>query len=52
MDSATAKIKDLEAVLTREEEGCKRLEAAIALMKEKVGAMQEALRETGPSHTK
>ena len=52
MDSATAKIKDLEAVLTRAEEGCKRLEAAIALMKEKVGAMQEALRETGPSHTK
>jgi hypothetical protein len=52
MDSATTKIKDLEAVLTLEEEGCKRLEAAIALMKEKVRAMQEALRETGPSHTK
>jgi len=51
LDSATTKIKDLAAVLTLEEEGCKRLEAAIALMKEKVGAMQEALRETGPSHT-
>jgi len=49
MDSATTKIKDLEAVLTLEEAGCKRLEAAIALMKEKVRAMQEALHETGPS---
>jgi hypothetical protein len=51
MDSATTKIKDLEAVLTLEEGGCRRLEAAIALMKEKVGAMQEALRSVGPSDT-
>ena len=47
MDSATTKIKDLEAVLTLEEEGCRRLEAAIALMKEKVEAMKEAMHTAG-----
>ncbi len=48
LDSAPTKIKDLEAVLTLEEEGCKRLEAAIALMKEKVEAMKEAMHTAGP----
>ncbi len=52
LDSAPTKIKDLEAVLTLEEEGCRRLEAAIALMKEKVEAMKEAMRTAGPSPTK
>ena len=44
LGSAPSKIADLEAALTLEEEGCKDLEAAIALMKEKVGVMKEAMR--------
>jgi hypothetical protein len=47
-DSAPAKVKDLEAALTLEEEGCKRLETAIALMKEKIEAMKEAMHTAGP----
>ncbi|MDG7016443.1 MAG: hypothetical protein JRM82_03605 [Nitrososphaerota archaeon] len=48
LGSAPSKIADLEAALTLEEEGCKSLEAAIALMKEKVEAMKEAMRTAGP----
>lgn len=47
LGSAPSKIADLEATLTLEEEGCKNLEAAIALMKEKVEAMKEAIRTAG-----
>ena len=41
--SAPSKISDLQEALTREEEGCKDLEAAIALMKEKVDLMKKAM---------
>ena len=44
MGSAPSKIADLEEALVKEEEGCKSLEAAIALMKEKVEEMKEAMR--------
>ena len=44
MDSAPSKIRELEATLALEEEGCKKLEEAIAILKEKTGAMKEALR--------
>lgn len=44
MNSAPSKIAELETALAEEEEGCKRLEAAIALMKEKVEVMKEAIR--------
>jgi chromosome segregation ATPase len=44
LGSAQSKISELEAALTHEEEGCKSLEAAIALMKEKVEAMKQAMR--------
>lgn len=47
LDSAPSKIAELEAKLTLEEEGCRSLEAAIALMKEKVEAMKEAMRTAG-----
>ena len=47
LSSAPSKIADLEAALTLEEEGCKDLEAAIALMKEKVAVMKEAMRNAG-----
>ena len=43
-DSAASKIAELEATLSLEEEGCKKLEEAIAILKEKAGAMKEALR--------
>ena len=43
-DSALSKIADLEATLSLEEEGCKKLEEAIAILKEKAEAMKEALR--------
>lgn len=43
IDSAPNKIKELEAALAAEEEGCKSLEAAIALMKEKVEVMKKAM---------
>ena len=48
LDGAPSKIADLEAKLALEEEGCRRLEAAISLMKEKVEAMKEAMRAAGP----
>ena len=43
-DSALSKIAELEATLSLEEEGCKKLEEAIAILKEKAEAMKEALR--------
>ena len=43
-DSAASKIAELEATLSLEEEGCKKLEEAIAILKEKAAAMKEALR--------
>ncbi len=48
LDGAPNKIAELEAMLAVEEDGCRRLEAAIALMKEKVQAMKEAMRAAGP----
>ncbi len=48
LSSAPSKIADLEAALSLEEEGCRSLEAAIALMKEKVEAMKQAMRAAGP----
>ncbi len=47
-DSAQSKIAELEAKLTLEEEGCKKLEQAIAILKEKTKAMKEAMRATSP----
>jgi hypothetical protein len=44
MNSAPSKIVELEAALAEEEEGCKGLEAAIALIKEKIEVMKEAMR--------
>lgn len=44
MDSAPSKIAELEAALTLEEEGCRKLAEAIATLKEKTEAMKEALR--------
>jgi hypothetical protein len=43
LNSAPSKIMDLEAALAQAEEGCKSLEAAIALMKEKVEVMKKAM---------
>ncbi len=43
MGSAPTKIADLQEALSKEEEGCKELEAAIALMKEKVEAMRKTM---------
>jgi hypothetical protein len=48
LNTAPTKIADLEAALTQEEEACRSLEAAIALMKEKVETLKEALRAAGP----
>lgn len=48
MNSAPSKIKDLEAALVQAGEGCRSLEAAIALMKEKVEAMKMAIGAAGP----
>jgi chromosome segregation ATPase len=47
LNSAPSKIRDLEAALTQEEAACKSLEAAIALMKEKVDNMKKAMSEAG-----
>jgi len=47
LNSAPSKIKDLEAALTAEEGGCRSLEAAIALMKEKVEVMKKAMSAAG-----
>jgi len=46
-DSASSKIAELRATLALEEEGCKKLEEAIAILKEKAEAMNEALRAAG-----
>jgi hypothetical protein len=43
MGSALGKIADLQEALSKEEEGCRDLEAAIALMKEKVEAMRKTM---------
>ncbi len=43
MGSAPSKIADLQEALSREEEGCKDLESAIALMRERVDVMKKAL---------
>lgn len=48
LSSAPTKIADLEATLSLEEEGCKRLLDAIALMKEKVEAMKTAMSAADP----
>jgi hypothetical protein len=48
LDSAPNKIAELEATLAAEEAGCKSLEAAIALMKEKVEVMKKAMQTAGP----
>ena len=42
LGSAPSKIADLQEALLREEEGCKDLESAIALMMEKVDVMMKA----------
>ena len=43
LNSAPSKIKDLEAALAQAEEGCRNLETAIMLMKEKVEIMKKAM---------
>jgi hypothetical protein len=43
LNSAPSKIKELEAALAHAEEGCRSLEAAIALMNEKVEIMKKAM---------
>ncbi len=48
LNSAPTKISDLEAALTAAEQGCKSLEEAIALMREKVEKMKEAMKSAGP----
>ena len=48
LNSAPSKIKDLEAALSEEEQGCKALEAAIVLMKEQVEIMKKAMTSAGP----
>jgi predicted RNase H-like nuclease (RuvC/YqgF family) len=48
LNSAPSKIKDLEAALAEEEAACKSLEAAIALMKDKVETMKKAMSAAGP----
>ncbi len=47
MGSAPAKIADLQEALSKEEEACRGLEAAIALMKEQVDVMKKALGDHG-----
>jgi hypothetical protein len=48
LNSAPSKIKDLEAALAHVEEGCRSLEAALTLMKEKVEVMKKAMSAAGP----
>jgi hypothetical protein len=43
MGSAPSKIVDLQEALSREEESCRDLESAIALMKEKVTVLKKAM---------
>jgi len=47
LNSAPSKIKDLEAALAQAEEGCRSLEAAIGLIKEKVEVMKKAMNAAG-----
>ena len=42
-DSVESKIAEMDAVLTSEEEACKKLEGAIAILKAKTKAMKDAL---------
>jgi len=48
LNSAPSKIKDLEAALAQAEEGCRSVEAALALMKEKVEVMNKAMSAANP----
>ncbi|MDV3293633.1 MAG: hypothetical protein LYZ70_05130 [Nitrososphaerales archaeon] len=48
MDGAPTKIADLEAALASEQEGLRRLEEAIAVLKEKTELMKAALKAAGP----
>ncbi len=48
MGNAPAKIADLQKALSKEEEACKDLEAAIALMREQVDVMRKALGDYRP----
>ncbi|MDG7009093.1 MAG: hypothetical protein JRN06_12860 [Nitrososphaerota archaeon] len=43
LSSAPSKIKDLETALSQTEEGCRRLEQALSLMKQKVEVMKKAM---------
>jgi len=43
MDSAPSKIGELEAVLSSEEESCKKFEEGIAVLKTQIHAMKDAL---------
>ncbi|MDG6941405.1 MAG: hypothetical protein JRN34_00565 [Nitrososphaerota archaeon] len=47
MGSAPSKIADLLEALSKEEEGCRDLEAAISVMKEKVDAMRKIMLAEG-----
>ncbi len=47
MESAPAKIAELQEALSKEEEACRELMAAIALMKEQVDVMKRALGGSG-----
>jgi len=48
LNSAPSKIKDLEAALAQAEEGCRSVEAALTLMKEKVEVMKKAMSAANP----
>jgi len=48
LNSAPSKIKDLESALDQAEAGCKSLEAALTLMKEKVEVMKKAMSAAEP----
>ena len=48
LDSTPAKIAELDAALSSEEEACKKLEAGIAILKTQVRAMKEALQASPP----
>jgi hypothetical protein len=43
LDSAPTKIAELEAALSSEEEGCKKLEEAIVILKAETRMMKESL---------
>lgn len=48
LSSAPSKIKDLETALSQAEEGCRRLEQALVLMKQKVEVMKNAMSAADP----